>query len=170
MFRSFLEQQECFFFKILKALYSRIDLPFKTLIYIKLSRGLGSCLRQSIWNFWWTKWHYDRSFSEFFGFPVSISFCRGSPHSYVIWGWTISPLVGTVQRHSLTPVTWRKNNNKHKHGSINDKMAILKILHKRTSMDIQEKFHIYKPVKFICVLNEQHTVKTNVLFNLTIEN
>jgi hypothetical protein len=31
---------------------------------------------QSMWNLWWTKWHSDRLFSKFFGFPLSISFCR----------------------------------------------------------------------------------------------
>jgi hypothetical protein len=27
---------------------------------------------------WWTKWHWDRFFPEFFGFPLSISFHRRS--------------------------------------------------------------------------------------------
>jgi hypothetical protein len=27
---------------------------------------------------WWTKWHWDRFFSEYFGFPLSISFHRCS--------------------------------------------------------------------------------------------
>jgi hypothetical protein len=25
-----------------------------------------------MWDLWWTKWHWDRFFSEFFGFPLSI--------------------------------------------------------------------------------------------------
>jgi hypothetical protein len=29
------------------------------------------------WDLWWTKWHWDRFFSESFGFPLSISFHRG---------------------------------------------------------------------------------------------
>jgi hypothetical protein len=29
------------------------------------------------WDLWWTKWHWDRFFSEFFDFPLSISFHRG---------------------------------------------------------------------------------------------
>jgi hypothetical protein len=33
---------------------------------------------RSMWNLWWTKWHCDRSFSEYFGFPLSISFHRYS--------------------------------------------------------------------------------------------
>jgi hypothetical protein len=41
-----------------------------------------------------------------FCFPLSVSFHRGSPYSYIIWGWTLGPLVGAVRRHSLTPSTW----------------------------------------------------------------
>jgi hypothetical protein len=26
-----------------------------------------------MWDLWWTKWHWDRFFSEYFGFPLSIS-------------------------------------------------------------------------------------------------
>jgi hypothetical protein len=37
---------------------------------------------QSMWDLWWTKWHWDRVFSEFFCFPLSISFQRRSPNSY----------------------------------------------------------------------------------------
>jgi hypothetical protein len=27
-----------------------------------------------MWDLWWTKWHWNRFFSEYFGFPLSISF------------------------------------------------------------------------------------------------
>jgi hypothetical protein len=27
-----------------------------------------------MWDLWWTKWHWDRFFPEFFGFPLSIPF------------------------------------------------------------------------------------------------
>jgi hypothetical protein len=37
--------------------------------------GLGSIPGQSMW---WTKWHWDRFFPEYFGFPLSISFHRCS--------------------------------------------------------------------------------------------
>jgi hypothetical protein len=34
--------------------------------------GPGSIPGQSMWNLWWTKWHWDRFFSDYFGFsPVS---------------------------------------------------------------------------------------------------
>jgi hypothetical protein len=48
------------------------------------------------------KWHWGRVFSEFLGFPLSISFHRGSPYSYNLpsAGWTIGPLVAAVQRQS----------------------------------------------------------------------
>jgi hypothetical protein len=58
-----------------------------------------------MWYLWWTNWHWDRIFSEFFGFALSVSFHRGSPHSYIIWRWTVGPLVVAVQIHSLTPST-----------------------------------------------------------------
>jgi hypothetical protein len=31
-----------------------------------------------MWDLWWTKWHWDRFFSEYVGFPLSISFHRSS--------------------------------------------------------------------------------------------
>jgi hypothetical protein len=27
---------------------------------------------QSMWDLWWTKWHWDRFFPEYFGYPLSI--------------------------------------------------------------------------------------------------
>jgi hypothetical protein len=33
---------------------------------------------QSMWNLWWTQWHWDRFFLEYFSFPLSISFHRCS--------------------------------------------------------------------------------------------
>jgi hypothetical protein len=33
---------------------------------------------RSILDLWWTKWHWDRFFPEYFGFPLSISFHRCS--------------------------------------------------------------------------------------------
>jgi len=47
--------------------------------------GPGSSPGQSVWDLWWTKWHWDRFCSEFFGFLLSASFYRGSPYSYAIW-------------------------------------------------------------------------------------
>jgi hypothetical protein len=29
---------------------------------------------QSMWDLWWTKWHWDRFFPEYFGVPLPISF------------------------------------------------------------------------------------------------
>jgi hypothetical protein len=36
---------------------------------------------RSMWDLWWTKWHWDRFFSEYLGFPLSISFHLG----YIKW-------------------------------------------------------------------------------------
>jgi hypothetical protein len=33
---------------------------------------------QSMWDLWWTKWHWDRFFPKYFGFSLSISFHRCS--------------------------------------------------------------------------------------------
>jgi hypothetical protein len=35
---------------------------------------------------WRIKWHWERFFSEFFDFQLSISFHRRSPYSYISWG------------------------------------------------------------------------------------
>jgi hypothetical protein len=58
-----------------------------------------------MWDLWWIKWHWDRSFSEFLSFQLSISFHCGSPYWYIAGGWIIGLLVAAVQRHRLTPQT-----------------------------------------------------------------
>jgi hypothetical protein len=45
-------------------------------------RWPGFAPGQSMWDLWWTKWHWDRVFSEFFGFSMSVSFHRPSQNSY----------------------------------------------------------------------------------------
>ena len=42
-------------------------------------RCLGSILGQSMWHLCWTQCHWDRFFSKYFGFPLSVSF-----HQYSI--------------------------------------------------------------------------------------
>jgi hypothetical protein len=37
------------------------------------------------WDLWWTEWHWDRFFSEFFGFPLSIYHSTVALHTYI---WT----------------------------------------------------------------------------------
>jgi hypothetical protein len=37
----------------------------------------------SMWDLWWTKWHWERFSSKFFGISMSISFDRGSPYLYI---------------------------------------------------------------------------------------
>jgi hypothetical protein len=41
-------------------------------------RGPVSIPDQSVWDLWWTEWHWDRFFPEYFGFPLSVSFNRCS--------------------------------------------------------------------------------------------
>jgi hypothetical protein len=56
-----------------------------------------------IWDLWWAKWRWDRSFSEFS--PCQYNFIVAL-HIHISSGIrTIEPLVAAVQRHSLTPST-----------------------------------------------------------------
>jgi hypothetical protein len=58
----------------------------------------GSRPGQSMWDLWRTV-HSDRFVSEFFGFPLSISFHRRSPCSNIAWGGDNRP---TFSRSSET--------------------------------------------------------------------
>jgi hypothetical protein len=70
--------------------------------------GLGLRPGQSMWNWWWIN-------NTGTGFRPSSSVlpCQNhsavAPYLYIIWGWTIGPLVAAVQRHSLTPSAWKTN-------------------------------------------------------------
>jgi hypothetical protein len=61
-----------------------------------------------MWDVWWKKWQWDRFFSEFFGFPLSISFHHHSPYSYIIWGMNNMSISGSSSETSSHPI---KNNN-----------------------------------------------------------
>jgi hypothetical protein len=41
---------------------------------------------QSMWDLWWTKWHWDRFLAEFFGFPLSIYHSTVALKTHIIWG------------------------------------------------------------------------------------
>jgi hypothetical protein len=46
-------------------------------------------------------WHWERIFSKFFGFTLSLSFHRSRPYSYVTWGMNNRPQGdGSLQTHS----------------------------------------------------------------------
>jgi hypothetical protein len=47
-----------------------------------------------MWDLWWKKLHWDRIFFEFFDFPLSVSFHRGSPYSYIMRGMNIKDVGG----------------------------------------------------------------------------
>jgi hypothetical protein len=51
-----------------------------------------------MWDLWWTKWPWDRTFSELFGFSCQY---------YSI----LAPLEAVVQRHSTTSIDMNNNNN-----------------------------------------------------------
>jgi hypothetical protein len=57
-----------------------------------------------VWDLWWTKRQWDRFFSEFFGFPMSVSFHCGSMLTHIIWGGrggqTVGPMMAAIQRPS----------------------------------------------------------------------
>jgi hypothetical protein len=58
-----------------------------------------------VWNFWWTKWHWDRIISEFFCLPLQYNF-TDSPYwfMYHLEGWERGPLAAAVpERRNLTP-------------------------------------------------------------------
>jgi hypothetical protein len=43
-----------------------------------MDQGEKKILIQSMWDLWWTKWHWDRFFPEYVCFPLSMSFHRCS--------------------------------------------------------------------------------------------
>jgi hypothetical protein len=74
-------------------------------------RGPGLRPGQSMWDLWWTKWHWDRFFSKSFGFLLSISFLRCSIFIHMSPGvWTKCPLGAKFRRDTVPP--YRNNNNK----------------------------------------------------------
>jgi hypothetical protein len=87
---------------ILIVIHHRWAVPWLRRLVAGLSPGRpGSHPNQSMWDLWWTEWYWDRFSSEFFGFPLSVSFHRRSNSS--AGRWTVCPLVAAVQRRSLTP-------------------------------------------------------------------
>jgi hypothetical protein len=80
---------------------AQVKTPLSRVIAHAVSRRpliVEACVRaRSMWDLWWTKWHWDRFLSELFGFLLLISLLRECPYSYIIWK--------AVQRHRLTPST-----------------------------------------------------------------
>jgi hypothetical protein len=66
-----------------------------------------------MWDLSRTKWHSDRLFSEFFGFILSVSFHRGSPYWYIIWGISNRAVGGCISETS--PHLTDMNNKIHHH-------------------------------------------------------
>jgi hypothetical protein len=61
-------------------------------------------------DLWWTKWHWNRFFSELFGFHLAVSFHRFSPYSFFIWGINNSPVGDRSSETYSHPIDM--NNNK----------------------------------------------------------
>jgi hypothetical protein len=47
---------------------------------------MGSRPEKSMWDLWWTKWHWDRFFSESFGIPLSIYHSTIALQTHIIRG------------------------------------------------------------------------------------
>jgi hypothetical protein len=62
----------------------------------------------SVWDLWWTKWQWDRIFSEYFGIPLSVS-CH--PYQFIsdtIWLVTNMSWNNTLEKRKvLTTALWR---------------------------------------------------------------
>jgi hypothetical protein len=48
--------------------------------------GPGSRPGKSMRDLWWTKSHWERFFSEFFGFPLSVYHSTVALQTHIIWG------------------------------------------------------------------------------------
>jgi hypothetical protein len=66
--------------------------------------------RQSMWDLWWTKWQWDRFFSEFFCFAVSLSFHHDSPCSYIAWETNNRPVGGRSSETSSYAIDMNNRN------------------------------------------------------------
>jgi hypothetical protein len=63
-------------------------MPYRAQAVSRRFRRESPSLRpdQSMWDLWWTKWQWARSFSEFFGFPLSMYHSTVALRTHVIWG------------------------------------------------------------------------------------
>jgi hypothetical protein len=60
-----------------------------------------------MWDLWWTKYHWDMFFCEFFGFPLSIYLSAVALQTPIIWGIRKYASVSRLPRLSLTHPTFR---------------------------------------------------------------
>ena len=69
--------------------------------------GPASIPAQSTWDLWWTKWHWDRFPSQYFCFPLSLSFHRCSTIIFIYTLFTTRTNVrslGTLQANALSEI------------------------------------------------------------------
>jgi hypothetical protein len=76
-------------------------------MYVRPCHGLGgdvsasqrggpdSLPSQSMWDLWWTKWYWDRFYSEFLGLPCQYH-STVALKTHIIWGRTIYPLMAAA--------------------------------------------------------------------------
>jgi hypothetical protein len=75
------------------------------LCYPRLSLNIPSFPDQSMWDLWWTKWHWDRFDSKYCYFLISVSFhqslfIHSFIHSFISDEWYISWTIDCVKWHT----------------------------------------------------------------------
>jgi hypothetical protein len=89
--------------------YITIGIVIVACMYIAIfshRKDPGSRPEQSMWDLCWTKWHWDRFFSELFGIPVNIIPPLLHIHSCIIWGLDYGPVSGrsSVETGLVSPL------------------------------------------------------------------
>jgi hypothetical protein len=110
-------------------------------MFASLLKGRGKAqvdlggLGQSTWDLLWTKWRWDRFFSEFFGFTLSASFHRCSILIYHLgdeqqarWWPQFRPSPYTIDMKNNTTTTQKTNKNMYVHiGSSETSVGITRL-------------------------------------------
>jgi hypothetical protein len=83
-------------------------IAFTLLLDCKVSCWLptGHNSRAVQWDFWWTKWHWGRFFSEYFGFPhANYGFTNAPLHHLFFRAEAMGPLVAYNQGTHTHPIS-----------------------------------------------------------------
>jgi hypothetical protein len=80
--QEFKKKISIFNYEILSQMYKAV--PWLRRLVAGLSPWRPSLLPvQSMWDLWWTKWHWERFFLKFFSFTLSSAFRCGFPDAYI---------------------------------------------------------------------------------------
>jgi hypothetical protein len=109
-------------------------------------RGADLCLDQATWDLWWKKWHWDRFYSELYGFPLSVLFNSGCPCSYTVKLLSIVP--ACIVFPQVSSFLWSLYI-----AHINDFIAAIVFLH--SSLRLQSLQKLWKEVSLYYVGDEQ---------------